>query len=296
MARKNDIYLLATLLSVLTILTVTSVAIEGTAPGNIGDLHAGNIGIDNVKIDTTFKTGTQDVNTATVSNNIRFITIGDPHITRNTGDDAYKRLKKVVNYVNSRSDVDFVVIMGDIVNSATTNNFVVAKDLVSKLNKPYYVIAGNHDIGSSTSKFEGFFGPAKNIVDISGYQLIFVGISKDSNGMNHWSFDFSNSTIDKNMPTIIFDHGPVQPKPGKTSCVKSWGAYFGYACDMKSQVDKFHNLLGFYDGHVHIATDQIIGGIEYVSEDNIGGYGPHSDSIGYTVIHDNVLTYKTVKY
>lgn len=296
LVRKIDIYVLTIIFSILTIFTVTSVATETTTPGSIGDLHPGNIGIDSANVDTAFKTNTQNVNTASHSNTIRFVTIADAHLTKNTGDNGYKRLKNSINYINGRSDVDFVVILGDIVDSATTHNFATAKDLLSRLNKPYYIIPGNHDIGSSISKFEGFFGPSEKIVNIGDYQLIFVGISKDSHRMNHWSFDFSNSTIDKNKPTIIFDHGPVQPKPGKTSCTSSWGIYYGYACDMKSKVDKFTKLLGFYDGHVHKATDQIIGGERFVSEDNIGGFGKHSDSIGYTVIHDNVLTYKTVTY
>jgi predicted phosphodiesterase len=310
MVRKIIIYVLTIIFSILIIFTVTSVATE-TTPGSIGDLQAGNSGIDNVKIDTTYganvqntnvqnanvqNTNVQNANAITHSNTIRFVTIADAHLTKHTGDDGYRRLKRAINYIDGRSDVDFVVILGDIVDSATTNNFATAKDLLSKLNKPYYIIPGNHDIGSSISKFEGFFGPAEKIVDIGDYQLIFVGISKDSNRMNHWSFDFSNSTIDKNKPTIIFDHGPVQPKPGKTSCTKSWGIYYGYACDMKSNVAKFHNLLGFYDGHVHTATDQIIGGARYVSEDNLGGFGHHSDTIGYTVIHNDVLTYNTVTY
>lgn len=247
-------------------------------------------------INPTWKNNTQTTNavgTGTTSS-IRYMTIGDPHLTSDTSADPYKRLTKAVNYINSRSDVDFTVVLGDIVDSASSTNFGVAKTLLDKLNKQYYVIPGNHDLGSSISKFESYFGPAEHIVNINGYQLIFVGISKDASGNKHWSFDYSSA--DKNKPTVIFNHGPVQPKPGATSCVSSWGIYYGYACDMKPNIDSFTNLLGYYDGHVHTGTNQLIGGERYVTADNLGGNGADSDYIGYTTIQGGVLSYSTVLY
>ncbi len=246
-------------------------------------------------INSVLKTNTKATKSGAVSSNtIRFVTVGDPHLTSNTSADPYKRLSRAVNYINSRSDVDIVVIMGDIGDSASSANFGAAKNLLSKLNKPYYVIPGNHDLGSSVSKFESYFGPSERVVNINGYQLIFVGISKDSSGYKHWSFDFSKADMSK--PTVIFNHGPVQPKPGATSCVSSWGIYYGYSCDMKLYVDNFAKLLGYYDGHVHTGTNQLIGGERYVTEDNLGGNGADSNYIGYTKIVDGKLTYSKLLY
>lgn len=248
-------------------------------------------------INPTLKTNTQTTKSGTQTTGlgtIRFITIGDPHLTSNTSADPYNRLTKVVNYINGRSDVDFAVIVGDIVDSATSTNFGAAKALLSKLNKPYYIVPGNHDLGSSISKFEEYFGPAERVVNINGYQLIFVGISKDTNDTKHWSFDYNRA--DKSKPTVIFNHGPVQPKPGATSCVGSWGIYYGYSCDMKPNVDSFTKLLGYYDGHVHTGTNQLIGGERFVTADNLGGNGADSDYVGYTNIQNGVLSYSTVLY
>ncbi len=246
-------------------------------------------------INPTLKTNTQTTKASGSSlGTIRFITIGDPHITSDTSTDPYKRLTRAVNYINGRSDVDFTVVEGDIVESATSANFGVAKTILSKLNKPYYVVKGNHD-GASSSTFEQYFGSSERVVNINGYQLIFVGITKDSIGNNHWSFDFSRA--DKSKPTVIFDHGPVQPKPGGTCA--SWassGSGFDYACDMKPDVDSFTKLLGFYAGHVHTGTSQSIGGERYVTEDNLGGNGADSDYIGYTKIVSGTLTYSKVIY
>ena len=204
---------------------------------------------------------------------------------------------RIVNLINSRSDVDFAVVVGDIVSSPSASRYKAAKTILGKLNKPYYVIPGNHDISSSSiSTYNTYFGPSEHIENLNGYQLIFVGI-KGSATNYEWSFDYSRA--DKSKPTVIFNHGPVQPKVGSTSCASSRGSYFGYACDMKSQVDSFTKLLGFYNGHVHVGDNQVIGGERYVTQDNIGGYDGKdgdSDYIGYTKIVDGVVTYSLVHY
>ena len=244
-------------------------------------------------INPAWKTNIQTTKAVSLGT-LRYMTVGDPNIKRDTSDNPYKRLTRAVNYINGRSDVDFTVITGDIVDSATSANFGVAKALLGKLNKPYYIVPGNHDLGSSISKFESYFGPAERLVNTNGYQLIFTSITKDANGTNHWSFDFGRA--DKSKPTVIFSHGPVQPKPGTTSCVNSWGVYYSYACDMKNDVDSFTKLLGYYAGHVHSGTSQLIGGERYVTADNLGGNGADSDYIGYTKITNGVLSYSTVLY
>ena len=135
--------------------------------------------------------------------------------------------------------------------------------------------------------------------------MIFVGIhrngTKDINGTTieyDWSFNFNS--VDQSKPTIIFNHGPVQPKPGR-AC-SNWDTnvskevYFSYACSMKSETDKFTNLLGYYAGHVHTNTSQKIGKTLYVTSDNLGGNGADSDYIGYTVMQNGNVTYDAVRY
>jgi len=234
----------------------------------------------------------------TKDNIIRFITIGDAHITSNVSNDAYQRLTNSVNYINNRTDVDFVVQLGDIADSATSNNFANGKSILDKLTKKYYVVEGNHDIGTSGTLFVSYFGPTEHIESVSGHQLIFVGINKNGTKNMYnttiaydWSFNYDN--VDKNRPTIIFAHGPVQAKPGG-SC-RDWDAnanneiYFSYACNMKSETDKFTNLLGYYAGHVHKGTNQMIGNTLFVTGDNLGGNGADSDYIGYTIIKNGVV-------
>ncbi len=220
---------------------------------------------------------------------IRFVTIGDIHLTSNTSTDQYKRFTKAIAYINNRSDVDFVVQMGDIVDTGTSSSYTLAKSIMSKLKVPYYVLEGNHGSGSLFTKYFGKDEHMEYFPDANGYQMIFPAYNS-----GNWSFNYS--IADKNRPTIIFNHGQVQPKPGGSSCVYDWGSYYSYACSMRPEVDKFTKLIGFYDGHVHRQTQQYINGTLFVSQDNIGGNGPASDYIGYTVIQNGVVTYSLLKY
>lgn len=287
---------------------------KGTKHYNASSLTSGTtytIGthtVDNSgNINPVWKNNTQTTSGGTSGlGTIRFVTIGDPHITSNTSKDQYIRFTKAINYINNRTDVDFVVIMGDLVDTASTANFATANSSLHKLKKRYYVVEGNHDIGTIPgANFRTYIGPTEHVENIGGYQLIFVGINrngtKDINGATiryDWLFDFSSAY--KNKPTIIFSHGPVQPKPGG-KC-SNWDAnankevYFSYACSMKSETDKFTNLLGYYAGHVHTNTSQKIGNTLYVTSDNIGGNGADSDYIGYTIIQNGNVVYGIVRY
>lgn len=194
-----------------------------------------------------------------------------------------------INYVNNMSDIDFVVHMGDIVDSGSDTNYIVAKSIISKLKIPYYVVEGNHGSGSYFTKY---FGPDEHMEyfpDANGYQLIFPAYNSGK-----WSFNYS--IADRDSPTIIFNHGQVQPKPNGISCINDWGSYYSYACSMRPEVDKFTKLLGFYDGHVHRGTHQIINGSLFVTEDNLGGDSPKSEYIGYTVIQNGNVFYDTIRY
>lgn len=225
---------------------------------------------------------------------VKFVTIGDAHIGSSGG---LANFTKAVNYINNMTGVDFVVQMGDITDTATVANFTLAKAALVRLKKRYYVVEGNHDIGKpSGENFRKYIGPTEHIENINGYQLIFVGIIINGSAFS-WSFDYSRANNSK--PTIVFNHGPVKPNPNSKigDCVKSWnGLYYGYACSMSGAIGRFSKLMGVYAGHVHASTVSRVNSATYVTEDNLGGFGPATDYIGYTVIRNGVVSYSMVKY
>lgn len=234
------------------------------------------------------------VNAVGASVDTKFVTIGDTHIGANGG---LANFTKAVNYINNMTGVDFVVQMGDIVDTASVANFTAAKVALSRLKKPYYVVEGNHDIGTpSGENFRKYISQTEHIENVKGYQLIFVGIIKNGSSFS-WSFDYGRAN--NSIPTIVFNHGPVKPNPnsGSGDCINSWGGlYNGYACNMSGALGRFSKLMGVYAGHVHASTVGRVNGTMYVTEDNLGGFNPATDYIGYTVIGNGVVNYSMIKY
>ncbi len=240
-------------------------------------------------------------------NEMRFIIVGDPHVKdNNISNKESERLKKVVNFIN-RSDTDFVVFLGDMADNGIKEEFEITKNILADLEKPYYVLAGNHDIKKSQEIFESYFGPMQHIEKIKGYQLIFVGIDadKDKNGREtklKWSFDFNK--VNKNIPTLVFNHGPVIDPP--SDCIYcSWQEdVLGYGKSMKAELDNFKNIIGVISGHVHFDSDQTINktrhltinGLTTIKLADMFPVVRPSNRIGYVIVKDNKLYYKLVSY
>src|SRR6478609_5967661 len=80
----------------------------------------------------------------------RFAFISDTHIGSPDGK-AEEDLRRTVADINQMTDIDFVVITGDITELGTDDEINRAKQILSGLKVPYYIIPGNHDSGWSES-------------------------------------------------------------------------------------------------------------------------------------------------
>lgn len=234
---------------------------------------------------------------------IKFIIVGDPHIkSTNSSNRGNERLIEIVKFINNQ-DIDFVVFLGDITDDGKDATFKIAQEILSNIEKPYYVVVGNHDILENKDTFQSFFGPTEHIEYIKDYQLLFIGMydEEDENGKKilHWSFNFSN--VNKSIPTLVFIHGPTRgPPPECGHC--NWGKkFFGYALDIQSELDRL-NLIGVYSGHVHYNSDQTINKVRHITINGlvtkkIGNISvTPSDEIGYVKITENTSEYKLLNY
>ncbi len=92
------------------------------------------------------------------ANSVKFAVLSDVHISAAPNAMSNSRnltktivyLKRAVEQVNS-SDVSFVVFSGDVVQNTDKYPLVMFAKIINGLNKPYYVIPGNHDL----AKFSG---------------------------------------------------------------------------------------------------------------------------------------------
>lgn len=261
------------------------------------------------------------VATIPTSTELRFMTIGDPHISDDSNYSAdLTRLTTIKDFVNTvpYNKLDFIVFLGDITDTPTDTEFTNAKNVVLTMNPRFYVVIGNHDLTTSGStgkdKFETYFGVSKHIENIKDYQLIFVGLYKNIDGSLHWDFDFDSMTsTQKALPTIVFIHGPVEDSP-PNDCT-NWGAFFGYPfqsstgfTDIRTKLGTFSNLKVVYAGHVHYETDQTftIGNstnVRCITNDALIDRstgqcdGQHTNCIGYTRIRENgTVDYTLIPY
>lgn len=213
-----------------------------------------------------------NITTAYAMTETRFVTIGDPQ-----GDSS--ATKKAVDFINNiPNNVDFVVFLGDYINTATVGE-------IKKLNKPYYVVEGNHDVG----KFNSYWGknPSQYYSNVNGLQIVIPPFK--------WQ-NYNWGQVDKTIPAVVFSHAPMISNCGATDSPHKSGF------DMKVETDKL-NMLAAYAGHTHTWQKDIINGRLYVAEDSLssGDRGNCKDGaskyVGYTTIKaDGIVHYARIDF
>jgi outer membrane protein assembly factor BamB/predicted phosphodiesterase len=103
----------------------------------------------------------------------RFAFLSDTHV--GTPDrTAPEDLRRSVRDINAMSNVDFVVVTGDITELGDYSELRLAREILDSLDIPWYVIPGNHDTGWSESGGLGFtrvFGSDRFVFDHKGVRF-----------------------------------------------------------------------------------------------------------------------------
>ena len=135
------------------------------------------------------KTNINSINIARIEetckgkNIIRFITMGDSQRW-------YDETEDFVETVNQRNDIDFVIHGGDMSDFGLTNEFLMQRDIMEKLNVPYVVLIGNHDcLGTGEETYKAIFGKT-NFSFIAG-KIKFVCLNT-----NALEYDYSEPVPD----------------------------------------------------------------------------------------------------
>lgn len=152
----------------------------------------------------------------TFAQNFKYAHVTDTHVGTATGEED---LRRTVADINQQNDINFVIITGDITEMGTDEELKLAKTILADLNKPYYIIPGNHDTGWSESGGVSFiknFGYDKFTFDYNGYRFIacasgpYVRMSDGHipRDATVWLDSLLKKTP-KNMPLIFVNHYPV---------------------------------------------------------------------------------------
>lgn len=146
----------------------------------------------------------------------KFALITDTHIGNpNNDEDLYRTVKDI----NSQSDIDFVIVSGDVTEFGSYDELHTAACLLNELKVPYYALPGNHDSNwseSGTNAFLRLFGSETFGFEHNGYK--FIGLTSGPNmrmGPGQiprenltWFFEELKKT-DKNTPLICVNHYPM---------------------------------------------------------------------------------------
>lgn len=147
----------------------------------------------------------------------RFAHITDTHVGGSTGAED---LIRTVDDINSQSDIDFVILSGDVTEFGSEKELLEAKSILSKLGIPCYITPGNHDSKWSESGNNDFV----RILGAEGFSfekngLLFIGTASGPNMrmapglVPREQMVFLESTL-KNMqnpsqPIIFINHYPL---------------------------------------------------------------------------------------
>lgn len=204
----------------------------------------------------------------------RFAFISDTHIGSPNGG-AEEDLRRTVADINNMTDIDFVVITGDITELGMDSELQLAKRILDSLHVKYFIIPGNHDSGWSESggvSFTKVFGSDRFLFDHNGIRMFgcpsgpYVRMSDGHVPRDavNWIGSIIDST-DDTMPIIFFNHYPLD------NGLDNW---YEVADRLKTR-----NTIAYLCGHGHANKAYDFEGIPGVmgrsnlrAKDAVGGY------------------------
>lgn len=107
---------------------------------------------------------------------VTFAWISDNHL----GSFAYAQddLFQAIEDINANDVIEFVVLSGDLTEFGETEELTLLKSMLARLNKPYLLTTGNHDVNWSENGctiFEGLFGSTNFYYDAGEIRFIGCG-------------------------------------------------------------------------------------------------------------------------
>ncbi|MDP4187980.1 MAG: PQQ-binding-like beta-propeller repeat protein, partial [Bacteroidota bacterium] len=217
--------------------------------------------------------------------NFQFAVVSDTHIGSNN---SVEDLRLTVKDINENDSLSFIIFSGDLTEFGTDMELHLAKQIIDSLNKPYYIIPGNHDTKWSESggnSFKKVFGAETFSFRFKGFW--FIGTNSGPNmrmGPGQipkenivWLDSLLFAQKGKNTPVIYVNHYPP-------------------ASDLNNGYEvidrlKKHNIQLTLSGHLHINKQIVSEGIPgLVCRSNLRA----QDTInGYNIMHvygDTILT------
>lgn len=231
----------------------------------------------------------------TFAENIKFIQVTDSHMAKNS-EYSQKVLKATIEDINRQDDVDFVVFTGDNINYAEEADLKIFANIVKKLNVPYYIVIGNHDVykANKMSKIHylqilresnRFIRQKEPNYKFTKKGFVFLIVDGAKEVIPGPAGYFKSDTLawldktltkNKNKTVVIFQHFPIEYPEGAVGRLKTHKTYKEE--NYKEIIEKHNNILAIVSGHLHTNGENMKNGIYHISSPSLLAM-PHSYKI-----------------
>lgn len=227
--------------------------------------------------------------------NIKFIQVTDAHMAKNS-EYSQKVLKATIDDINKQDNVSFVVFTGDNINYAQKEDLMIFTSIVKKLNVPYYVVIGNHDVyktgGMSKVQYLDILRQSNFKIrqrkpnfkwNKKGFEFLIVDGAKEvipgpAGYFKKDTLKWLDKTLtkDKRRTVVIFQHFPIEYPDGAEGRLKTHKTY--KVEDYKEIIDRHNNVLAIISGHLHTNGENMRNGVYHISTPSLLAM-PHSYKI-----------------
>lgn len=190
-------------------------------------------------------TNVERIISAPVKEELQFAVIGDSHLD-------YDNLIKTVNKINNDSSIDFVIHTGDITDHGLLKEYEWALGNLQKLNKPFVVTLGNHDLLSlGEDAYRHMYGnPNFTFIKDSVKFVFFNSNSReyDFNGKvpdMDWLSKELTGEADNYNKVILVSHVPFWDKDFDLGMKPSF-------ISLLKKVNTHTPILALLNGHLHV--------------------------------------------
>ena len=214
----------------------------------------------------------------TFAESIKFAQITDTHFIKGN---EYRTevLKSAVKTINKEKDISFVIFTGDNLDSPKAEYLPEFVKIINKLNVPYYLVIGNHDVFKNNGlskvryleivKENNFLYRYKTpnyVFKKRGFVFIVADGAKEiiPGSIGYYKEDTLNwldkqLTKYKNKPVIIIQHFPlVANKEIASHTVYQKEKYL-------AMLDKHNNVVSIISGHLHSNDEIMRNGVYHVT-------------------------------
>ncbi|MEV4538099.1 phosphodiester glycosidase family protein [Asanoa sp. NPDC049518] len=198
---------------------------------------------------------------------------------------------------------DFLVINGDLVDTAYAADFALAKQILDEElggTLPYYYVPGNHEVmGAPITNFTSVFGPTSRVVDHQGTRIVTLDTSAGALGFDQvvaLRAALDAAATDPRVGSVaVFEHHPPRdPTPAKASQLgdrKQAALVERWLADFQHRTGKGAAFVGAHVGTFH--ADRV-DGVPYLINGNSGkepSTAPHLGGFtGWTMLGVDPVT------